>query len=323
MRLTQQRKRIFLEKTEIYIKFKQKYHFTPISSDNMLGTITLDGKAYIVDLKTKSLTMMNGDKEVPRATSSRHLDGLDIIILDGLYFKLKNQGRRNAMLHHEIGHSTREDPDNKNSGADITKKVQELDKKYGIKGSHARGEEFFADRYAADRTSEKDMKRSLREIYKRANSPKDFKTVEKAYKRIAKNQGYRMNRVNRNSPEGKRIIKEDNKEFSTDYKARSKALKSSDSRNIDTDASIKKEIARYEMKIKPLKKKEDIINEKLRHINSASAGLSGAKLESNRKKYERQEDELFDIMDERFALEKTISELKDKMKKQYRRNERK
>lgn len=81
-------------------KFKKKYNFVPDKDDKYgdKGTIIANGEKVPIDLgKSK---YVDGDR---RVTGVRYTDKNDIL-LDPIFFKLKNQKRRDAVLHHELTH---------------------------------------------------------------------------------------------------------------------------------------------------------------------------------------------------------------------------
>jgi hypothetical protein len=198
----------------------KKDNFTPSEEDNNIGTITLrDGQKMIVD-KSKSLIPIDKNNYI-RSTHSE-IDSKDgDIILDRRFFKKKGSNhneRRDATLYHEIGHhKTLNKYYINDKNKDNIDKALEYGKKYEKKGSmHAIPEEFAADRYAASKTSNRAMK----------------KTVRNTYKQIRKELS--SNKVNTYKPNKKKSISKDmnekdistkyNKDSAIDYTHRSKAL---------------------------------------------------------------------------------------------------
>ena len=249
-------------------KFKKKYNFKPDKPGSDIGTITVDGKTYNVDMKkSKNMKVYNSttgeyDTEVPRQTSADLGAKEKKINLDNNFFKLKgsNKGeRRDAILRHEIGHAnmhgiaadkemrsptiykktvtkaakdaigidiSKDDPIGlgKGTGHDIRKSNYDMidmkkyvqnspskkerkgreqsysdAEKYENGGDHAHAHEFEADRYAANKTSERAIKKGV------ANSYKFFRKENNSL-----------------SSQNKKLL---NKMADNDMKQRSKALK--------------------------------------------------------------------------------------------------
>lgn len=93
-------------------------------------------------------------------------------------------------------------------------------KKYETKLHHGGAEEIEADRFAANRTSEKALKRGLHQIYKkdRAEFEKKYDSIDDPNKEKDKNKARRLN----------------SEELKDDYENRSKALKDEDLRKAKT-----------------------------------------------------------------------------------------
>lgn len=84
--------------------FKKKYNYNPKDK-----SIIVDGEKYYVDLDVNKPMMkvkdVNGEEVTEiRKTSSGSASSEPTIYLDKTFFKLKNSGRRDAVLKHEIGH---------------------------------------------------------------------------------------------------------------------------------------------------------------------------------------------------------------------------
>lgn len=84
--------------------FKKKYNYNPKDK-----SIIVDGEKYYVDLDVNNPIMKIKDANgnfttVARFTSANIMDDNGTINLDKNFFKLKNSGRRDAILKHEIGH---------------------------------------------------------------------------------------------------------------------------------------------------------------------------------------------------------------------------
>lgn len=170
--------------------FKKKYNFVSDKDGSSRGTITVDGKKYNVDLSRTPDTYHKSDAD----------NGENLIKIGREIFKVggKNGSRqREAALQHEIGHQNLHsltDPDSNMVEDDISraekhtefgkKKLEQIrnrseketsnrkmTRSYAQKYdksrivSHANPKEFEADRYAANRTSEKDMLGVLSQLY--------------------------------------------------------------------------------------------------------------------------------------------------------------
>ena len=84
--------------------FKKKYNYNPKDK-----SIIVDGEKYYVDLDVNNPIMKVKDANgnfttVARFTSANIMDDNGTINLDKNFFKLKNSGRRDAILKHEMGH---------------------------------------------------------------------------------------------------------------------------------------------------------------------------------------------------------------------------
>ena len=84
--------------------FKKKYNYNPKDK-----SIIVDGEKYYVDLDVNKPMMkvkdVNGEEVTEiRKTSAGSASSEPTIYLDKIFFKLKNSGRRDAVLKHEIGH---------------------------------------------------------------------------------------------------------------------------------------------------------------------------------------------------------------------------
>lgn len=84
--------------------FKKKYNYNPKDK-----SIIVDGEKYYVDLDVNNPIMKVKDANgnfttVARFTSANIMDANGTINLDKNFFKLKNSGRYDAILKHEIGH---------------------------------------------------------------------------------------------------------------------------------------------------------------------------------------------------------------------------
>lgn len=187
---------IFIEtkKAEEYHRknFKKKYNFVSDKDGSSRGTITVDGKKYNVDLSRSP--------ETYHGSSLR--DGRDSIKIGTEVFKIGGKSgsrQRESILQHEIGHQNLHsvtNPDSNMVEDDIPGFVrdnefgkrkleqiqikseedsssrkrtrsyaQKYDKSHIV--DHANSKEFEADRYAANRTSEKDMLAALSQLYSR------------------------------------------------------------------------------------------------------------------------------------------------------------
>lgn len=164
-------------------------------------------------------------KKVPRSTAS-FLDGS--ISVDRDFFKVKNQKRRDTILQHEIGHSRMKDDSFTQDGKFMTSERHDLTKyatKKYAKGGHSNSDEFEADRYAANRTSEKDLKAGIRDIRKYHTSKKGIdREINKTRKQYISAGLHHMAPVKSNEKR-KEMKKVTNKLDDIDYNSRSKALK--------------------------------------------------------------------------------------------------
>ena len=84
--------------------FKKKYNYNPKDK-----SIIIDGEKYYVDLDINNPIMKIKDikgnvKSNIRKLSSSIEDKDPLITLDNVFFKLKNSGRRDSVLKHEVGH---------------------------------------------------------------------------------------------------------------------------------------------------------------------------------------------------------------------------
>ena len=101
---------------------------------------------------------------------------------------------------------------------------------------HVNANEIEADRYAANRTSEKDLKRGLRETYKKTLSTKGVqKQIKSSIQAMNMNETGKRNIKGQSTKMPKKYVsdqrKESNKLASEDYRMRVKALKDKDLRN--------------------------------------------------------------------------------------------
>lgn len=176
------------------ISFKKKYDFKPDKPGSNTGTITVDGKKYNIDIRNRKYKVnknqmkniikdaQNSLKEDPKVintvvkgkgkifTKSNYYSNNEPgeIILDKKYFKLKgsnNNERRDAILQHEIGHQHdknkyyQKDDDNKSRN-----NAHKIASKYN--NEYVNDDEFIADRYSANKTSESANKKALRNYVK-------------------------------------------------------------------------------------------------------------------------------------------------------------
>ena len=153
-------------------------------------------KKYKVDINTNIKTRRDPDGNVSKKQINISVNKEEPkITLTSSFFKLKNDGRRDAILKHEIGH---EEMHSKNDSKrdkrfsdnicihDRLKRHSALDevKKYeGSNKSHANMLEFEADRYAANRSSLKNLKHGIEEVYKQELKDKYIKSDLKALKK--------------------------------------------------------------------------------------------------------------------------------------------
>ena len=115
---------------------------------------------------------------------------------------------------------------------DMIKIARKYEKR--LESSHANTKEFEADRYAANRTSEKDVKRAIRDSYKQGETDRALNKQIRAKNKINKDKAkegesyiqYDASKDNRDL-----LKKEIHKAGSADMKARSKALKDKDLRD--------------------------------------------------------------------------------------------
>ena len=206
--------------------FKKKYNYNPKDK-----SIIVDGEKYYVDLDIKNPLVKIKDsqgKEVTeiRRTLANTTNSEPLIILDNTFFKLKNSGRRDAILKHEAGHTqmhglNTSKPEFKSimmdklvdylvkhgncseqeakegikqagffdysSMSEIEKNKKKIiedarkyiDKQYVSKknkgDAHLNSDEIEADRFAANRSSESNLKKGLREYHKHSLSNKAIK----------------------------------------------------------------------------------------------------------------------------------------------------
>ena len=206
--------------------FKKKYKYNPKDK-----SIIVDGEKYYVDLDIKNPLVKIKDsqgKEVTeiRRTFANTTNSEPLIILDNSFFKLKNSGRRDAILKHEAGHTqmhglNTSKPEFKSimmdklvdylvkhgncseqeakegikqagffdysSMSEIEKNKKKIiedarkyiDKQYVSKknkgDAHLNSDEIEADRFAANRSSESNLKKGLREYHKHSLSNKAIK----------------------------------------------------------------------------------------------------------------------------------------------------
>lgn len=185
------------------VDFKKRYHYDSkektIKVCGETYKVDLDTKSPIV-----YVSLMTGDKIPILRQTSATLQGNKeedaFIILDNKFFKIKGKKQREALLQHEIGHLKMHSLNTKSKYLDkrfITKdevdnhvdpkvekqylhnkkgtkeereerdKIREAAKKYEDPDCyHSVAKEFEADRYAANRTSEKDLIDGLKQLYK-------------------------------------------------------------------------------------------------------------------------------------------------------------
>ena len=127
----------------------------------------------------------------------------------------------------------KKDPEYVNGWNDIYNKAKKYD---NGNNPHVNANEIEAYRYAANRTSEKDLKRGLREIYKKTSSSKGVqKQIKSSIQAMNMNETGKRNIKGQTTKMPKKYIndqkKELNKSASEDYRMRVKALKDKDLRN--------------------------------------------------------------------------------------------
>lgn len=208
-------------------KFKKKYNFVPDRPGSKTGTITVDGRKRKIDLKnTPLLVDIDNNRDLSTYTWTGE------ITTDSEFFKLKNQRRREAALQHEVGHGEMMNP----ASPTFNKKFQDYNsrmpavnaaKKYGKMPKE--GAEFEADRYSANRTSEKQLKRAMREYNKR-------KTTKKAVRRSidannCRNRIFKTPIESKSSKHVEKVMKDDKKFRHEAYLRRKKALNDKDLKN--------------------------------------------------------------------------------------------
>ena len=171
-----------LSEMEYHIrKFKEKYKYNPAKN-----TITVDNDEYLVDMnihqktvqfkyvELKDLGIFDGrDVAFPRTMFAikEYLDpdGKKFqykIVFDKLYFMIPPD-RADALLQHEVAHVKHHLHDLGNSF--ISPRGKAILMKYSREVAsmdHANPMEFEADRYAANRTSERSLRSGLRQYYK-------------------------------------------------------------------------------------------------------------------------------------------------------------
>jgi len=134
-------------------RFKKKYNY-----DDKTKTMIVDGKEYYVNLDIKDPYIRNVFGKVPKQISvmlSR--DNKYVVILPKMFFELKDDNRRDAILHHELGHI---------NPVKVNMSLKEYEK-----GGHINIDEFLADINSINKVDVKYWKRGLREsLHKTAKS---------------------------------------------------------------------------------------------------------------------------------------------------------
>ena len=175
--------------------FKKKYNYKPDKPGSDTGTITVDSKKYNVDIRNRKYDMskdkMKSMKKVLQNLSNEKPNAIDAIVkqhckistnsklyedknkpgkitLDKKYFKLKgsnNNERRDAILQHEIGHQQDKNKYyQKNDDNKSRNNAHKIASKYN--NEYVNDDEFIADRYSANKTSESANKKALRNYVK-------------------------------------------------------------------------------------------------------------------------------------------------------------
>lgn len=152
-------------------KFKKRYNFKPNKPGSKIGTITVNGKEYDIDIDHRKSVLNRDNTLEPRSTSISSKSGE--IALDDTFFKnIKNQKRRDAILNHEIGHvrlhSSKSDI--KLSPADHAKSavatMTNASKSKPNKSPHFNNREVEADLYASIASGKNNLKKGLQDSYK-------------------------------------------------------------------------------------------------------------------------------------------------------------
>lgn len=249
-------------------KFKKKYNYVPDkdSKDGRRGTITVDGKKYPVSMERSS--KVEDRKRVKTGAYTADPDGR--IQLGKEFFNMKGSHkneRMDAILQHEIGHQrfhnihpynkTVDDKDRtekvykysgglpeytdkymKNAGSKEDQKHRNDDFDKALKysktsvNSHTNAKEFEADRYAANHTSERAVRKAVSNI-DRLGDKQDSKYIRNTI-------NYRLSKCDTKSE--KKLVKSNidkqlakaNESLKSDENQRFKALKDEDLRNART-----------------------------------------------------------------------------------------
>ena len=227
-------------------KFKKKYDYDP-KTKTIKGP---DGERIEVDIDTKNpkmkITNAYGNKvDADRMTSSDKLSVTPKISLDSRFFKLKNQKRRDAILHHEIGHTKLHSPNTskpelktRSVGNDIADEVIDdlgkIYKKRGLandddidkmkqRGSLKIRKDQIIKKY------EKDMDENKKSSKLRKSSYEKFKKDDedyKYYKPRKSNTDEQNKKENRRKPDNMTDPHTSAKEFEADRYAANKTSKS-------------------------------------------------------------------------------------------------
>ena len=113
-----------------------------------------------------------------------------VVSLGKNFFKLKgshDNERQDAILYHEIGHRnmhSEEIPSDIKNNIEHNK-VYKIAKSYETNNPHATAEEFEADRYAANRTSERAIRKAINNSYKLIRNKKKPGEALKKYNAIS------------------------------------------------------------------------------------------------------------------------------------------
>lgn len=245
--------------------FKKEFNFVPSKEDPNIGTITVDGdKCTVIINKSKTPKGLN-------VQTGAYTDAdRSVIELGKDFFNMKGSHgneRMKAILRHEIGHQklhninpdsdtvesknrtekvftysggdkkdlprymskagSKEEQDRRNSDFDKANKYSKTDV-----NPHTNAKEFEADRYAANRTSERAIRKGISNLNKL-----EQKDHDKAFSK----------KVNSNSPSGSskserkkyfdsasELLAKNHAKSEEDIKQRSKALKDDDLRKAST-----------------------------------------------------------------------------------------
>lgn len=258
---------LLLEKktTEEYHEdvFKKEFKFVPDKGSNgRSGTITVDGKKYpiIIDKSKDANGMYIGGEAHTKSKDGYITLGKDFFRLKGSH----SNERMKAILQHEIGHQklhninpdsdtvegknrtekvftysggdkkdlpkymskagSKEEQDHRNSDFDKANKYSKTEN-----NPHTNAKEFEADRYAANRTSERAIRKGISNLNKLEQKDRDVKVRSIMNNKLNK---YRTKSERKEYTEKvNKVVSDANVLLQSDTNQRSKALKDNGLRN--------------------------------------------------------------------------------------------